>query len=1000
MIQIIGWTILHSLWQIALIASIYLLLKNSWRTSNSLKKYYLAVSALVTTLLSAIFTFGYLFQQSKPFTLPITDSTLAPITSEKATPILPIESNEIVIETTMTMTHYLAIFLPYLVAFWGLGMLYFTVRFFVNLYGVQQLKNLDNELINEEWWAKIRSFKNQLKIEKKVQIFLSKHIKEPITFGHFKPVILLPFSLITGFDTAAVETVILHELAHIKRHDYLVNLGQSIIEIILFYHPLVWWLSKDIRELREHCCDDLVLSLGDNRATYVETLTALQWQKVGGITNRLSLSASGGDAGFTRRIKRMFGVKEKRGSFRQLMGLFGMLLIFAIGGIWAQRTFQKEINKSNFDQVFVVDKNTTFGELDELSETMRALDVFISLCWKRDGEFLSAIEGTYYDAQNNVENFNVTNISETPIQFVFDNGFLSEISAINEANYEETHKESSIQLIDSLSIDDLTTSPIKKEKGQIYWIDENTFSKDAEKMIAELSALKIFDGYSFNQETNSFNGNYLRKGGGFNYIEVADVTKRPIKMVIENGFITKISIKGDAKDGVGFIYNELLEKAFSDNGKFAMPRPEDINLKIDTLTYLVSNEMTKIELYEMIDKIREHSQVRIEIDPLRTKFDAQDKLMAISGKYYYERINMTPVQIFEVAHLDMFQLYLKTHPDIPFEPTYYHKESNEYIHVTDGFSTALQAFAADGFLKFPPFREYKDIKATLLINQFTKERELAAFAKKILPNNIIFSYQNSEFREDGTIVKLKGVFLGDSRIGEPFFVDDLTKYKVRLKVNKGLVYQPEITQQVPKQPLFYKITNWEALSLDSLEYGLENSNDKYQENSLAKLIPPYVAVDDSVRAMNPIYKAGENKMANPIFVNGQLIDKKDLPNFMQNHLQAAVNIEAPKTKKYSKEETNYDWLYWGYQKINLGKALQKNEKGELIWDIPILQISKSDWQHNKNRPFTFQINGKWHRVKKLDKIFLVAKKKDPKSVNFLEGYNDVIQNKESNVYRL
>jgi len=202
-------------------------------------------------------------------------------------------------------------------------------------------------LIGGEWLTKLSTFKNQLNIDKEVQIFLSLQVKEPITFGHFKPIILLPISLMTGFDTAAIETIILHELAHIKRHDYLVNIGQSIIEIILFYHPLVWWLSRDIRELREHCCDDLVLSIGKNRTTYVETLTALQWRKIGGMTNRLSLSASGGDAGFTRRIKRMFGVEEKRGSFRQLMGLFLLLLIFSVGGIFLKDIISKKSESSS-----------------------------------------------------------------------------------------------------------------------------------------------------------------------------------------------------------------------------------------------------------------------------------------------------------------------------------------------------------------------------------------------------------------------------------------------------------------------------------------------------------------------------------------------------------------------------------------------------------------------------------------------------------------------------
>ena len=1083
MIQIIGWTILHSLWQVALIACIYLLLKHSWQAATALKKYYLAVTSFVATFLSTIFTFGYLFQQENWTITAITDSALIPITSEipttTSTSIIP---NEVILETTLSFTDYLTICLPYLVAFWGMGMLYFTIRFLKNLYGVQQLENVDNELISAEWLAKIKTFKTQLNIQKDVQVFLSLHVKEPITFGHFKPIILLPISLITGFDTAAVETILLHELAHIKRHDYLVNLGQSIIEIILFYHPLVWWLSKDIRELREHCCDDLVLSLSDNRATYVETLTALQWRKVGGVTNRLSLSASGGDAGFTRRIKRMFGVEEKRGSFRQLMGVALVLLIFAVGGIWLKKDLAVQ-NKSTADYTFIVDKNTSVKELDELTEKMRDLEIFKSFCWLKDDDILTSINGEFYDAEKNIQYFDIADIQQTPTQFIFENGLITEIrdlyhqqsiylksanqssilinakttkaelatwaKMVNEQGiqfdfkqsvFDETGKvielrgnynsgdkggdffamnlpcvnvkfelykdqlsepifsypckEKGIDKVDmeSISIDDLTDRPIKKEKGQIYWIDGKTLENDKEQIIEELSALEIFDGFSFNPETNSFNGSYFYKEGKTTFIEVEDVAKRPIKIVIKNGYVTELKIAGDAKDGVGFIRNEFLDK---------IPNWEQNNS--DTLVYLVSNEMTRVELYEMIAKVNAHSQVRINLDPLKTKFDEQDKLVAISGKYYYERSTRTPIQTFEVADLGQFQLQFQSHPAISFAPAYYNRATNKFIQVTDHYS-AIQAFAVDaaiaGILTIPS-RTYKDIHAILIINEYTNIDDLKTFAEKILPNNIIFRYQDSKFRPDGTIAKLIGDFLGDSRISEPFYVDDLRKYQVKLRVDKNYIYQPEITRQVKTNsaPLSYKITNWKALGLDSLEYSLANERHRNYGNGIAKLIPPYVAVNDSVRAMNPIYRANMEK-AKSVFVNEQKVAKKDLPIYMQNQLQEAIKTDIPKTKRYSKTDTNVDWLYWGDQKINLGEAYKKEENGNLKWDAPKLEISKEVWNNNKDRPFIFQIDGDWYRVEDLDMVVLVPYKANPASVNFHKNYTKALTNKAGSVFKL
>ncbi|MFK7978771.1 MAG: hypothetical protein AB8G86_02215 [Saprospiraceae bacterium] len=658
--------------------------------------------------------------------------------------------------------------------------------------------------------------------------------------------------------------------------------------------------------------------------------------------------------------------------------------------------------------------------------------------------------------------------------------------------------------VKSMSVDDLSANPIKKETGQIYWIDGKTFGKDTEKIIAELSALEIFDGFSFNPATNSFNGNYFYEKGKTNFIEVEDVTKRPIKIIIKNGLVAKLKITGNPKDGIGFIRNEFLDKRFQHPFSTI-----NVGTTTDTLTYLVSNEMTRIELYEMIDNISEHSQVQINLDPLKTKFDAQDKLVAISGKYYYERPTRTPIQTFEVADLGQFQLQFKAHPTISFAPAYYNKATNKFIQVDDNYS-AFGAFAKEavsiGGPLIVPNRTYKNIHAILIINQYTDIADLKAFAEKILPNNIIFRYQDSEIRADGTIAKLVGDFLGNSRISEPFYVDDLTKYQVKLRVDKNYIYQPEITQQMNKRrkydfpfevspedsiridsirrlngipllnqkkqlepekqlsfkidnklkreyemnliqaknekervlwreklvdleerekqfkeratsifkqnfpdkiaksnakrpALSYQITNWDVLGLDSAAFQLKEDHNNYQGENLAQFIPSYVAVDDSVRAMNPIYR-GEMEKVKSIFVNGQKMAKKDLPVFMQNNLQTAIKTAIPKTKRYPKTDTSVDWLYWGDQKINLGEVHKKKENGELEWDVPELEIDKAVWDSNKDRPFIFQIDGNWHRVKDLDMVVLVPYKEDPASVNFYKNYAKALTNKAGSAFKL
>ena len=122
--------------------------------------------------------------------------------------------------------------------------------------------------------------------------------------GWWRPVILLPATAVTGLPSDQLALILGHELAHIRRHDYLVNLVQSVIETVLFYHPAVWWVSSRIREERENCCDDRAVSLCGDRLEYARALAALEQMRVGAWS--LAPSANGGT--LLARIRRILGV--------------------------------------------------------------------------------------------------------------------------------------------------------------------------------------------------------------------------------------------------------------------------------------------------------------------------------------------------------------------------------------------------------------------------------------------------------------------------------------------------------------------------------------------------------------------------------------------------------------------------------------------------------------------------------------------------------------------
>ena len=101
-------------------------------------------------------------------------------------------------------------------------------------------------------------------------------VRVPTIVGCLRPVILLPASVVTGLPASHLDAVLAHELAHVRRHDYLVNVLQSLVETLLFYHPAVWWCSRQIRIEREHCCDDLVVEACGDRVVYAHALAQLE----------------------------------------------------------------------------------------------------------------------------------------------------------------------------------------------------------------------------------------------------------------------------------------------------------------------------------------------------------------------------------------------------------------------------------------------------------------------------------------------------------------------------------------------------------------------------------------------------------------------------------------------------------------------------------------------------------------------------------------------------
>ena len=126
------------------------------------------------------------------------------------------------------------------------------------------------------WQRMATRLSRRLHIGRAITLLESALVDVPTVIGWLKPVVLLPASALAGLSPQQLEAILAHELAHIRRHDYLVNLLQTLVETVLFYHPAVWWLSRRIRIERENCCDDLAVSLCGDPVAYAQALADLE----------------------------------------------------------------------------------------------------------------------------------------------------------------------------------------------------------------------------------------------------------------------------------------------------------------------------------------------------------------------------------------------------------------------------------------------------------------------------------------------------------------------------------------------------------------------------------------------------------------------------------------------------------------------------------------------------------------------------------------------------
>jgi beta-lactamase regulating signal transducer with metallopeptidase domain len=181
---------------------------------------------------------------------------------------------------------------PWLVTLWLAGVLALSLRLAGAWLYARDLRTRMTGPLPEEWQVRFDDICRRSRVLRPVRILRSALIQVPSVAGWLRPVLLVPASALAGLTPSQLEAILAHELAHVRRHDYLVNLLQTACEVLLFYHPAVWWVSREIRRERELCCDDVAIEVCGDRLVYARALAEIE--RLRDLTPRLALGADGG----------------------------------------------------------------------------------------------------------------------------------------------------------------------------------------------------------------------------------------------------------------------------------------------------------------------------------------------------------------------------------------------------------------------------------------------------------------------------------------------------------------------------------------------------------------------------------------------------------------------------------------------------------------------------------------------------------------------------------
>jgi len=313
--QALCQTLIHSLWEGLLLALLTGLIIVMTRNSKAALRYRLLVAALM--LYTAVVSITLVLELNTAADKSSASATFNTTGRDNFFPVLVSRFNDV-----LKSAHEHAGMVS---GIWLLVVVLQNIRLLLGFYTLERLKRVKVRPAERVWRVKAENLASELGIGQAVSLLESAIVKVPLVIGHLKPVILIPVGLVNSLEPAQVEAILLHELAHVKRNDYLVNILQTILETLFFFNPAVLWLSWVIRRERENCCDDVVITHTRNQVGYAQALVHFEEYRLH--SPRQAVALTGTRSSMLDRLERIVAGKNRSLGKLELIVLGAILVL-------------------------------------------------------------------------------------------------------------------------------------------------------------------------------------------------------------------------------------------------------------------------------------------------------------------------------------------------------------------------------------------------------------------------------------------------------------------------------------------------------------------------------------------------------------------------------------------------------------------------------------------------------------------------------------------------